>query len=160
MLKLIGGLLILVSCASAGLSVSAIYRLRVGQLEGFRLLIAHISAEIGAFLAPLDTIYADFKNTHLEACGFLLLLRQSGFETAFSECRSRLFLTETELSEVEKFFRGLGRHDAREEENHCAYYEKRISELHEAARAEAASKARLCRAFGFLGGLMLAVILL
>ena len=153
-------MLILVSCTAAGFSAAAVYRLHEEQLDGFRAFAAYIGAQIGAFLVPLDSIYADFNNTPLEACGFLKLLRESDFETAFVVCRDRIFLTDTELYEVEQFFRGLGRHDAKEEERHCAYYEKRLGEMCTAAHGQAVAKTRLCRAFGFLGGLMLSVILL
>ena len=121
MLRLFGGVLILASSAAVGFSLSAVYRIRVSQLEGFRAFAAHIGAQIGAFLTPLDVIYANFKNAALESCGFLTALRKSGSEMAFSLCRDRLFISETELSEAEKFFRELGRHDAREEESHCSY---------------------------------------
>ena len=160
MLKLFGVMLILFSCTVAGFSAAAVYRLREEQLDAFRSLVSYIGAQIGAFLIPLDSIYADFKNTRLESCGFLKLIRESDFETALNGCRGRIFLSNTELYEVEKFFQGLGRHDAKEEERHCAYYEKRLAQMYSAAHAEARAKIRLCRAFGFLGGLMLAVILL
>lgn len=160
MLKLFGGLLILCACTATGFSAAAVYRLRVEQLEGFRSLISYIGAQIGAFLTPLDSIYSDFKHTRLEACGFLDLLRKGDAEAAIRECRPKLFLNDTEINEAVKFFHGLGRHDAKEEERHCAYYEKRFGELCTAANAEMTSKVRLCRTFGFLGGLMLAVILI
>ena len=160
MLKLFGVMMIVFSCTAAGFSAAAVYRLREEQLEGFRALISYIGAQIDVFLTPLDSIYADFKNTRLEACGFLKLLRESDFKTALEGCHGRIFLGSSEICELEKFFFGLGRHDASEEKRHCAYYEKRFTEICAAAHSETASKVRLCRAFGFLGGLMLAVILL
>ncbi len=160
MLRLFGGLLIVCACTVTGFSAAAMYRLRLEQLEGFRALIAYIGAQIGVFLTPLERIYADFKNTRLEACGFSELLRKRGGEAAIQQCRSKLLLNDTEVGEAIKFFRGLGRHDAKEEERHCAYFEKRFGEFCTAASVEMASKARLCRTFGFLCGLMLAVILI
>ncbi|MBQ8249180.1 MAG: stage III sporulation protein AB, partial [Clostridia bacterium] len=153
-------MLILCACTAIGFSAAAMYRLRVEQLEGFRSLVGYIGAQIGVFLTPLERIYADFKNTRLEACGFLELLRNGDGEAAVYGCRTKLFLNDTEINEVIKFFRGLGLHDAKEEERHCAYYEKRFVELCTSAKAEAVSKVRLCRTFGFLGGLMLEVILI
>ncbi len=152
--------MILFSCTAGGFYTASVYRVRAEQLEGIRALISYIGAQIDVFLTPLDSIYAHFKNSRLEACGFLELLRHSDFKTALDGCRDRIFLNDTEISELEKFFSGLGRHDAKEEKRHCAYFEKRFTEICTAANAEIASKTRLCRAFGFLGGLMLAVILL
>ncbi len=160
MLKIFGGLLIICACTAVGFFAAAMFRLRVEQLEGFRGLVSYIGAQIGVFLTPLERIYADFKDTRLEACGFLALLQKGDGETAVRECRSKLLLTDTEINEAIKFFRGLGRHDAREEERHCAYFEKRFGEMCTAASAEAQSKVRICRTLGFLCGIMLAVILI
>lgn len=159
MIKLIGALLIFAASASVGFSAAAMYRVRAEQLEALGALITHIGAQIGGFLAPLDRIYSDFKDSRLEKCGFLPILRTSGAVAALRECRESLFLNDGEIGELEKFFGALGRGDANKEERHCAYFAKRFSELYESARGESASKGRLFRTFGFLSGLMLAVIL-
>ncbi|MBQ2765628.1 MAG: stage III sporulation protein AB [Clostridia bacterium] len=159
MIKLIGAIFIFAASVSVGFSASAMYRVRAEQLEAFGALITHIGAQIGGFLAPLDRIYCDFKDARLEKCGFLRVLRSSGASAALGECRESLFLNDGEIGELEKFFSSLGRGDANEEERHCAYFAKRFARFYESARNESASKGRLFRTFGFLSGLMLAVIL-
>ncbi len=158
--RLIGAVLIFAASSAAGLSAAAMYRLRVEQLEAFARLIVHIGAQINSFLAPLDRIFAAYDNRMLAKCGFLEALRRDGGEAALTACRRRLYITETELDELKKFFMGLGRRGADEEARHCEYYEKRMSAMASKARSELAGKIRLCRSFGMLIGIMLAVILL
>ena len=158
--RFVGAVLIFTACTSMGISASAMYKRRAAQLEAFVLLITHIGAQIDGFLLPLDRIYANFKNRTLEGCGFLDALQKNGGVAALSECRRRMNLGDDEIGELEKFFVGLGRHAADEEARHCAYFEKRIGELAASARGQLAQKTRLCRAFGMLVGVMLAVVLL
>lgn len=152
--------MIFAACTAVGFFASAMYKRRVRQLEAFAALVAYIGAQIGGFLTPLDRIYASFENRTLDECAFLAALRQSGGVAAMEVCRRSLNLTQDERDELERFFEGLGRHSADEEARHCAYFERRIGELVAAARAEHASKGRVCRTLGMLFGLMLALLLL
>ena len=160
MSKLIGAVLIFAACTASGMSAAAVYRQRVIQLEAFTALIAHIGAQISVFLTPLDHIYAEFRNAALEKCGFIGALKAVGGVSALDECRRRIQLTDDEVYELERFFAGLGHSSAQEEARHCAYFEKRIGELAASARGTLASKMRICRVFGMLTGVMLAVMLL
>ncbi|MBQ8551555.1 MAG: stage III sporulation protein AB [Clostridia bacterium] len=160
MLRLAGAALIFAASLAAGLCAAGMYRTRVIQLEAFHSLIVHIGRQIDSCLVPLDRIYAAYRDPVLERCGFLAELRRSGGEAALSACGYRLLLSDTEIHELTAFFMGLGRHSAEEEPRHCAYFSARIGELAEKARGELAAKTRLCRAFGMLLGIMLAVILL
>ncbi len=160
MLRLMGAVLIFAASAAGGLTAAGVYRVRVLQLEAFHALIVHIGRQIDGFLLPLNLIYAEYREPILEKCGFLTALCASGGEEAVDACRHRLFLTDSELGLLKAFFGGLGRHSAEEEARHCAYYLTSIGELAKNARGELAQKIRLCRAFGMLFGIMLAVILL
>ncbi len=160
MIRLFGALLIVCASLATGFSVSAMYKLQASQLEAFSMLISHISGQIDGFLSPLERIYAEFKNTTLERCGFLPELRRSGGMSALSKCRSRLCLTDDEVGELEKFFLGLGNHGINEEIRHCAYYEKKVSAFAANAKEHLPGKVKICRSFGLLVGIMVSVVLL
>lgn len=155
----VGGLMIFVSCSLVGFSAARVYRLRVNQLEAFLKLIKHIKAQIECFCAPLCSILEGYEDTQLSACGFLLAARELGVKAGFESCRSRLFLSEEESDELAKFFDGLGSHSADEESSGCAYYEKTISDALSRERSELAKRSKLCRTFGMLAGVLLAVLL-
>ncbi len=160
MTKLFGALLIVCASLATGFSVSAVYKQQASQLEAFSMLIAHISGQIDGFLLPLERIYAGFKNTTLEKCGFLPELRKSGGVSALSKCRLGLCLTNDEVGELERFFLGLGSHGINEEIRHCAYYEKKISAFAADAKEHLGGRVKICRSFGLLVGIMISVILL
>ena len=160
MIRLIGALFIVGASTSLGFCASAMYRERARQLEAFVLMIAHICAQIESFLLPLEEIFATFGNKTLEKCGFLAALRAEGGVEAMLVCRERLYLSDEERGEIEKFFLGLGHHSPDEEMRHCSYYEKKISALSARASERILEKTKICKSFGLLSGVMLAVMLL
>ena len=160
MIRLAGALLVVGASATLGFFASAMYREQARQLEGFVILISHISAQIDGFLSPLSEIFASFKNKSLEKCGFLTALSEMGGAEALSFCRSRLYLSDEELGELERFFSGLGHHSPEEEMRHCAYYEKKMTAFSARAADRLSGKVKICKSFGLLIGVMLAVMLL
>ncbi len=158
--RLIGAVLIVFASCTVGISASALYKIRLRQLEAFHELITHIESQISGFLAPLDMIFEGYENKVLEACGFLERLRAEGGEAALEGCRGRLYLAQGELSELKRYFAALGRGAASDEAKLCRYYESRILASVERVRSELSGKVRLCQALGLLFGIMLAVILM
>lgn len=157
---LIGAVLVFGSCAVMGMYASASYRRAVRELEAFLCLIVHIRGQIDGFLMPLHSILAEYTDPLLEKNGFLPESRENGACRALEKVRNKLYMDDRCITELENFFMGLGLHSAEEEARHCSYYEKRIGELTKNARDALPSKGRMCRAFGALAGIMLAVILL
>ena len=152
----------MVFCASVyiGVTAASVLRLRVRQLEAFCSFIGHIGTQIDVYLAPLDTIYRSFDDKQLEKCGFLAAIRCNSGEKALEICRNRLYITESELTQLRDFFSGLGNGLAPHEVKHCLYYEKRLGESARAAREELTKKSRLYRSLGMLIGIMLTIIFL
>ncbi len=157
-MKTVGIFIIFSICAFGGLFFSGIYRKRAEQLEAFRALIVFVGVQIESYRTPLDRIFTLYKNEVLDKCGFMGALCELGFERALEECSSRLFLTEAEISELRDFFINLGSYDGDNAVKHCAYYEKIFGSMSEKARTEVTPKSRICRALGFLTGIMLAVL--
>ena len=152
--------MIFVSCSLIGFSAARVYRLRASQLEAFLKLISHIKAQIGYFRAPLDSILEGYNDETLSGCGFLLAARELGVREGFDSCRTRLVLTDDEVDELGRFFSGLGSRSADEEESGCGYYEKTLGAALDKERAELAKRTKLCRTFGMLAGVLLAVLLI
>jgi len=155
-----GAALILTASSVGGIITAGMWRKRVLQLEAFHELIVHIARQIDGYLTPLEKIYDEYDSTVLSRCGFLGALREYGGERALGECRSGLCISDSDISELREFFSGLGRHSAKEESRHCAYFEKQIGDIAKKAKDELAAKTRLYRGFGVLFGIMLAVILI
>ena len=152
--------MIFVSCSFIGFSAARVYRLRVSQLEAFLKLIRHIKAQIRYFCSPISSIIDGYEDEILSGCGFLLAARELGAGAGFESCRARLFLSEAESDELGSFFSGLGSHSADEEKNGCEYYEKTLGAELEKERSELAKRTKLCRTFGMLAGVLLAVLLI
>jgi stage III sporulation protein AB len=158
--ELIGGALIFVACTAAGFSAAKMYKLRVKQLEAFLRLISHIKAQIEFYRAPLDRIFDGYENEQLEGCGFLTLARSLGAKKAFDTCRNRLYISSSEADELYKFFDGLGTHNVNEERLHCAYFEKTIGDALSSAKTDLPKRTKLCRTFGMLAGVLVAILLI
>ncbi|MCI8387650.1 MAG: hypothetical protein HFE63_04200 [Clostridiales bacterium] len=157
MIRFVGSLLVFISCTLVGFSAAKMYRLRVMQLEAFVRLIAHIKAQIEYYRAPLDRIFDGYESELI--CEFIDGARKYGAAEAFVSCRNRMYVSESEADELEKFFAGLGMHNVGEESSHCAYFEKRLGELLSSARGEIDKRAKLCRTFGILIGFLIAILL-
>ena len=158
--QFLGALLVFGSCAVMGMYAAMSYGKAVRELEAFLRLISHIGSQIDGLLMPLHSILASYTDPLLENNGFLPEFRENGASCAVEKVRKKLYMDERCITELENFFRGLGCHNADEEARHCAYYEKRVAELAKNARDALPGKSRMCRAFGVLVGIMLAVILL
>ncbi len=158
--RLMGAVLILTASSMGGIITAGMWKKRVLQLEAFHELIVHIARQIDGYLTPLEKIYAEYDSTVLSRCGFLEALREYGGVMALEECRRSLCVSDSDISELAEFFSGLGRHSAKEEARHCAYFERQIGDIARKAKDELAAKTRLCRGFGILLGIMLAVILI
>lgn len=159
MYTVIGGLMVFISCSLIGFGASRLYRLRVKQLEAFLRLISHIKAQIEYFRTPLDNIIAEYEDTQLSGCGFLLAARELGLRNGFESCRGRLMLSDDESDELMKFFDILGKNSADEESRYCTYYEKMIGDALNRECADLAKRSKLCKTFGMLAGFLLAVLL-
>ena len=158
--QLIGSLLIFLACSAAGFSGAAMYKAQKDELVAFLRLISHIKARIEYCRAPLDSIFAEYTDRLLERCGFIEAALTMRPTDALAKCRSRLSLSDAQIDELMKFFSDLGCHTAAEESAHCAYWEKRVGELLDAARRELPRVTRLYRGIGILVGIMAAILLL
>ena len=146
------------SCLIGGFSVSAVYRKRTEQIEGFRDLIGFTGGQIEGYLTPTHEIFAMFRNKALEKSGFLDALRRYGWSGARDKYRGKLFLSEKELDALDVFFLQLGKCDTDSAVKHCIYYGKMFDDLAAEARADLPAKLKLCRSLGLVIGVMLAVL--
>ena len=160
MLRIVGALMIFLASTAIGMAAAEIWRKGTMQLEAFHRLIAHTARQVEGFLYPLDKIFAGYEDRVLEQCGFLDALRRLGPKNSVEACRSRLYISESDISVIKAFFSDVGTHTAHEETRHLAYYENKLGELASKSRSELQSKLRLSRGFGMLIGIMMAVILL
>lgn len=157
-MKILGILLIFLVCSFGGFSVSGIYKKRTEQLEAFRNFIVFIGVQIESYRTPLDIIFSRYRNKVLDKCKFTEKLSEIGWERALNETSADFFLSEREMIELKNFFAHLGTFDGENAVKHCLYYEKIFSAFASKAKEEAIPKSKICRALGFLAGIMIAVL--
>lgn len=160
MTSVFGAVLVFASCAAMGAYAASLYRRAVEELEAFYDLAVYIGAQIDSFLVPLDVIYGSYTDKRLERVGFLQALRENGGTEALMAVREKLYISNEAAGELERFFSGLGRHGPNDEVRYCTACTGRLAEILKAEKEALGGKVKLCRAFGALFGIMLAVILL
>lgn len=159
MLQLIGAAGILSLAVYLSIVLSVMEARRVRQIEGLLLLVRHIRGEIACFRTPVGDIYATFHNEALAECGFLAVLRESGFSAALATGRETLYLAEEELATLTAFAEGVGRSYSAEQVALCDYTERELEKALAKRREEAPKRTRVLRTLSLVGGLMLVVLL-
>lgn len=160
MISVLGVFCVFASCTAIGAYAASVYKRAAEELDAFYCLVVYIGSQIDGLLMPLDRIYASYNDKRLEENGFLEALRRQGGTAALRETRHKLYMCDEAVAELEEFFEGLGQHSPYDEVRRCVASSERLSELLKAERGALGSKMKLCRAFGALCGILLAVILL
>ncbi len=160
MYKIIGIFFVFFSCSACGFFISHMLYTSVRQLDAFCRLVKFIETQIDYYLTPLDRIFLEYEDKHLELCGFLPLTRNVGAVKALDECKNKLYLSSVQYKELKSFFSSLGTHSSNEEKKHCEYFYTRLRELLSEAEEVLAARERLSRSLGILAGIFLALILI
>lgn len=128
MMRIIGIILICAAAAGSGLLYAAALNEEYGKMLGFVRLIRFIGTRIECFSQPLMTVYADFSDPVLDACGFTAALREDGFTPALCRLRDTLCLDDAVFGLLSEFGDGLGKSFSDDQVKHCARYADMLSE--------------------------------
>ena len=166
MLKLMGAIMIVGACSLMGISINRRLCDRIKILQELLSILQEIKAEIVFRAAPIPAILRNFadKPSNFTAQYFKSICEnlqmfglQSAAELSLHELR-KLPLTETDLHELQKVFRSIGRYDT---PTQVEAISRTISSLEYQltdARLQQSQKGRLYQAVGVSCGIALALI--
>lgn len=161
MIKGAGILLILALSATLGFDAARRLRTNTRQLDRLLQLLNALKGELAFRHTPLAVAFSSLGERF-----FLPLFERIGEEIAAGSCPRDAFRTvvHQELSEPEVYsalsdlFGSIGSGDLMAELNRIDYAVSRISVSYEETRKKEERYAGMCRSFGILGGLLLALI--
>ena len=159
--RLAGALLLIGGSVGLSACYARFESRRVGQSEGFLLLLRHVRAQIACFHMPLARVWETFSCPELERCGFLPALRETGdFAAALERCRRGVWASADEMTLLRAFGSEIGRSYLEEQISCCDYYIGEFESAYARHRTERPARARLFRCLCVTGGLMLVILLL
>lgn len=128
MMRIIGMLLICAAAGGSGVLYAASLNEEYRRMVGFVRLIRFICTRIECFNQPLVTVYADFSDPALDACGFTAALRENGFTAALGMSTEALCLDTSVIDLLNEFGEGLGKSFSDNQVKHCSRYADMLSE--------------------------------
>ncbi len=170
LLKVIGLLLLVLSCTGYGYFKSIEYRQRLEQVQELRKIIFLLSGEIASRKTPMA-----------EACQMLATRSEKPYsnwlwtlyasmttgkkipfckiwENAAEQLFTSISLPEAEKKEFKCLGKKLGNSDKKMQEQTLNWYGSQLEELENSYRMTLLEKQKLCRCLGILAGLFLAVL--
>ncbi len=166
-MKLLGAGIVLSLSFYIGFAMAGWEYRRVGELQAFCRLLAHIKECIEDLQLPLSVIFSGYEDAVLEKNGFLPRLRaqmtaEDVMGTVLREMQKerRLVLTDSDTAELLAFSAELGKGDSEREIRRCEYYSKRLLHILETAQGQAPGRARVCRTISVSTGILCVLLLL
>lgn len=172
MLKLMGAILVLGSCAALGLSARQELRRRVTTADSMLLALSLISSEISCRRTPLPEIIQELAqhDDPVIGCIFRGLQRrmreQNGLSLGYlwsatlRDNREHVGMGRAECGILCSAANYLGRYDAAEQIAGLEQVSHRLQLARQSAERELASKGRLYRTCGIAAGLLVILVLL
>ncbi len=159
MIRIVGILLIAGGMVGTGILYAVALRGELRRLEGFLRLMRRIRSRIACFREPLPTVYADFEDEALSACGFLTVLRRKDFTTALNQTKETLGLRASVFSLLFEFGSQLGKSHAEDQLRLCDHYIGQMEETITALRDKNHESIRLSRALSLALAAMVIILL-
>ena len=169
MLKIIGVILIAVSCSATGFFMNTSLRERHKALKSFLSAFQIIKAELVFRRAPLPDIIGVLKNECPGvAAGFFTLISkemESGqsFQSAFAKCSAKLHLyslTRADEQALAPAMQAFGKYDAQGQAEIISGVIRRLEAEVQGAEKLASEKGKLYKAVAVSAGIMLALIII
>lgn len=160
MMRIIGMLLICTAAGGCGWLYAASLNEEYQRMLGFVRLIRFIGTRIECFNQPLGTVYADFSEPSLDACGFTEALREDGFTSALCRLKEKLCFDDAVIDMLSEFGGGLGKSFSDDQVRHCARYADMLSERTAELEKTLPGKKKTAVAVSASFAVMAAVILL
>jgi len=172
MIKLIGAAVILVSGTMIGWQIGRSYALRPVQLQAFLLALQTLESEIVYGATPLHRAFVKLGNRIGHAVGQIFLTAAerllSGESQSTRECWQAALekhWPETALRRQEKevllsLGHVLGHSDREDQQKHLRLAMSHLHSLEQEARQEQAKYEKMYKSLGFLGGLLVVILMM
>ena len=166
--KLAGAAICFLTSVLIGFFAGKNERERTAQCEAFLEFFEYVKNQVGFFLAPTKLIYKNFENPILAETGFLAALSAheqdevyfDTWQTALSECRTRLKLTRTQYEIVNAFGGCIGKSNEQLQLNSFDYYIKAMTAETAKQKEEMKKNIKLYRTLGFTVGAAIAILII
>ena len=158
-IKLLGGVMIILSSFFVGRTLCSYERNRLLESEAFLNLIRHIKSEIFCYKTPLPKIISSYTDKSLSSCGFL-----SSFDISWNDALTsswdKLHIDGETKELLLAFGKELGGSYKDEQINSCDYYANKLSEKIEKIRVELPQKEKMYRSLAVVTGIFTVIILM
>lgn len=171
MLKLIGAVMVIVSSGLAGMALANVYAVRPKELRQLRSALQMLETEI-TYTATLlpdalsqvglrceQAVARLFKRAAAELKTMSGCTAREAWETAVEEYSDGTALTAPDLSILRNLGNSLGVSDQADQVKHLHLTMEQLKTTEDRAEEEAARNVKLWNYLGFLGGLMVVLIL-
>ncbi|MCX7695078.1 MAG: stage III sporulation protein SpoIIIAB [Caloramator sp.] len=171
MLKIIGGLMVILSTSAMGYLYSFGYKERVRQIRELQFCINSLSSEILYSSNPLwvalnnisKNTSSPFKDLFSKMSDYLKekKLESIGecFNLALNECKHNLYLEKEDLEILNTFVQGLGSSDFEGHKKNFNIVLKKLEGIEKEAEEMREKNEKLYKYLGVLGGLLIVIIL-
>lgn len=168
-LKILALASIIVGGGYIGILISSGFDIRVKQIEQLRLAIEQMGFSIGFLKMPVSEALQGAGKARRGAVGRVLLsaaekiLKDSSsydaFDRAFRENKSSLCLKREDMDILTDFAQKLGTGDVENELSNISAAVARLKVAQAEAEGERDKKSGMWRGFGFLGGILVVILL-
>jgi stage III sporulation protein AB len=171
MVKLIGAVLILFSASMVGWQIGRYYAYRPVQLRSLLVALQMLETEIVYGLTPLHRAFVkvghrvsqDVGKMFILAAELLITERAQSAEDSLRQSMSRLW-TQTALRKQERdvltsLGQVLGSSDREDQQKHLRLAVTHLRGLEEEARADQEKYEKMYKSLGFLGGLLVVILM-
>lgn len=170
MLRIMGCIMIFISCTSLGFLKASSYRARITELESIAELMKLLDMEITYRRDSLTRAFSKVSAAKpcwfagvLKSCSVMMTERNSlgdSWNRALAESMGRCPLNESDIAILQDFSLGLGKSDVR---GHRSIMEPAMMRLEESlrdARQQEQRQGKMYRGLGAAAGVVIAVILI
>jgi len=169
--SVIGAVVIVVSCAALGFYFAAQEKFRVQDLQEFKKALMILSSEIEHMRTPLPMACANIAKRTKDSTSamfneFSELLSQQAGETAYqlwlqaiATQKKHFYLAHEDWDIVEGFGKTLGYLDKQMQQSAITCATEYIDEKTTSLQVQSDKNSRMYRSLGFIGGLLMVVVL-
>ena len=166
-----GALALIVSCGALGFYFAALEGFRIRDLQEFKKALMILSSEIEHMRAPLPMACANIAKRTREPVSslflnFSALLADNVGETAYQlwtaaldQQKKRAYLAAEDWDVIEGFGKTLGYLDKQMQQSAITATVEYINEKTTSLQTQSEKSRRMYRSLGFIGGLLLVVVL-
>ncbi|MDC0759995.1 stage III sporulation protein SpoIIIAB [Brevibacillus sp. AG] len=171
MVKLMGAVLILFSASMVGWQIGKYYANRPVQLRALLVALQMLETEIMFGMTPLQRAFVKVGHRVSEEVGKVFLLAAEFLQTeqahsaeeALQQAMNRLWaqtaLRRQEREVLESLGQVLGSSDREDQQKHLRLAVTHLRGLEEEARAEQEKYEKMYKSLGFLGGLLVVILM-